>query len=789
MSSYRIWVCDLLDTIKIKMTRKNLHFVPALVTLGLIGVSTLALADEMRVLNLPIPEGATEVTHMKRRGDVRCQVNSDFKTVGEFYAKKLAEQQWTKSKKDNLQRNFWIQTFSKNNASLEVRVDKEKGGCEVRLTPKGMMWEEDDQPTPKDLPLPAEATELEYEDFLESIEFKTPSNLKTVVKFLTEELEKRNWTKASTEYDLATFVRMTFTYQKSTLEIDVRAEETGCEVDIRTKGMNWDGMKAEIELAEKEKERAAEDEERNQTAAEMAASLQKRKEKHKKSTNKLPTLSNQGTVVMDGTTFKLPHVIAYEVYENDEWSTKIVATMKPVKQDTLLARLKKTGTDKDENEFPPDWPQPYLMVELEEDDTPWRLNLQADGTPGVGTGNELIGSALVVGGRARGTVGLKEPDSFFEKVYTAEITFDVPVLTRDSKPAKRLTNATKLTNSGKLTIRNKTYNLANVVAYEMKRFDERMTKIVFSEAPLNKAKLKTALGRKAADDYFEFTPQVQLLIDAEDNLSSIFIWADNQSVGGNDSLDADIVIEDGRARGIAKMTEPGELRDGRYSFEVSFDLDVMGKRISTPKKSTGGLVADSYDGLPVPEGHEGMHSQGSPFRKQTTTTVVAELSAVVDFYRSEMVSGEWGQWKENTAEAKVEQRTAKLAFTGPTGSLNVQLEANGKQAAITLVSRDSQAAKAAGLLPASGKARLFVANESARAAVITINKREYTIAAGAGANDPKTGFNWEVLPGNFTVEVKPAGGQVQSETLELGADETWGVIVNESGGYLTIQIY
>ena len=184
-----------------------------------------------------------------------------------------------------------------------------------------------------------------------------------------------------------------------------------------------------------------------------------------------------------------------------------------------------------------------------------------------------------------------------------------------------------------------------------------------------------------------------------------------------------------------------------------------------------------------------MHSEGSPFRTQTSTTVVAELNAVVDFYRSEMESGEWGEWKENAADAKVEGQTAELVFTGPTGGLKVHLKANGKQVAITLVSRDAKAAKAAGLLPAPGKARLFVANESAKAAVITINKREYTIAAGAGADDPKTGFNWVVGPGNFTVKIKPTGEQVQSETLKLGSGETWGVIVVESGGFLAVRLY
>ena len=111
------------------------------------------------------------------------------------------------------------------------------------------------------------------------------------------------------------------------------------------------------------------------------------------------------------------------------------------------------------------WHEPFLQVGRDEDDRPSKLNLRADKTPGSGSGSALSGSALVEDGRARGTVKLKEPGSFFDKAYTAEISFDVPVLTRDSTPAKRLLNAPKLSNSGTLTIGNKTYRLPNAVAY------------------------------------------------------------------------------------------------------------------------------------------------------------------------------------------------------------------------------------------------------------------------------------------------------------------------------------
>jgi hypothetical protein len=316
-----------------------------------------------------------------------------------------------------------------------------------------------------------------------------------------------------------------------------------------------------------------------------------------------------------------------------------------------------------------------------------------------------------------------------------------------------------------------------------------MTTVVLSEKPLNLAKLKAALGKKSADDYFEFTAQVKLLIDAEDNISSMQLWADNASLSGNSELAGDIAIEGGRARGTAKMIKPGEFFDKKYSFEVSFDVDVLGRPTSASPKSdapASGLVADSHDGLPFPEGGEGFQSEGSKFRKQTSKTVTAELKAVMDFYQRELAST---GWTENKTAAKIEKTSATLSFTGPSGGLTVQLKSRGNQTAITLISRDGQAAKAAGVLPAPGKARLMIGNGSEKAAAITVNKRGYNLAAGAGANDPKTGLNWEVAPGKYDVEIKLPGEAVQSETLTIGADEAWGLIVLPTGGYLPVQLY
>src|SRR5262249_46972569 len=162
------------------------------------------------------------------------------------------------------------------------------------------------------------------------------------------------------------------------------------------------------------------------------------------------------------------------------------------------------------------------------------------------------------------------------------------------------------------------------------------------------------------------------------------------------------------------------------------DADVFGNSApaaKTPNAPTGGLVADSYDGLPVPDGYNGIQKEGSKFRAEVKTTIAAELNAVVDFYRRELAAAEW---KENGRAALSDKQSAKLSFTGQKGSLIVQLKANGKETAITLTSRDAAAAKAAGLLPSAGKARMLIGNAGEKAATVSVNKRDFQVAAGAG---------------------------------------------------------
>ena len=251
-------------------------------------------ADELRLKGLPIPEGATDISSMKQRGDVRFNVTSDFKTIGNFYAKQLGEQRWTKSGKDNLQQDFWVQTFAKDKMSLQVRVAKREGGSEVRLTPTGLLWEEDDQPSPtnfpKNFPIPKVG-------------------------------------KAASADDPA------------------------------------------------------------------------RPEKVKRGIDKLPKLTSGAKVIVNGETIALPHVLAYEAVSAGQWVTRIVATDKPLNQESLIEKLQFPGKNRD---F--DLPGVFLRLELDHKDRPDAINFAVQKFQTSAGHRNFKGEAIVEDGRARGSI-------------------------------------------------------------------------------------------------------------------------------------------------------------------------------------------------------------------------------------------------------------------------------------------------------------------------------------------------------------------------------------------------
>ena len=301
--------------------------------------------------------------------------------------------------------------------------------------------------------------------------------------------------------------------------------------------------------------------------------MPKRVEKPLKGIAKLEKLASRCVITVDGKRVELPQIIAYEYVSQGRWRTKIVATESEIKQQPLLELLKTSASDDGW-----DLSAPYLKLELDDEDRAVAISLSAVKVAGGARRDELEGEAIVEEGRARGTVKLR-PKTFFDQEYSAEITFDVPLLTRDSSPAKRLVSAPKLVNAGKLTIAGKTYSLAHVTVYETQQFDNTVTAVLITERSINLPKLKASLSKPARNDdgFIEFQPQVKLVIDAREQLRGVSIWCDNFSisVSGAENIKALVQNEDGRARGTAKTTESGESFGKKYDFEISFDASVL----------------------------------------------------------------------------------------------------------------------------------------------------------------------------------------------------------------------
>ncbi len=344
----------------------------------------------------------------------------------------------------------------------------------------------------------------------------------------------------------------------------------------------------------------------------------------------------------------------------------------------------------------------------------------------------------------------------------------------------------------------KTYQLAYGVAYQAVEDDgDLKTEVLLSTKPINVAKIVALLNNgQDGGDALSFDPQLKLRYDAEGKLSYLFMYASGLSVNlggqGEDKIQASLSIDGDRARGSAKLVEPGKLFDNEYTFTAPFDVKLIVGRpadavaVDAPAPAAEELGAEDHDGIPYPLVTKNRSSFGSQFRKTAEATIPAPLAAVVEFYRREFATR---GWKEDAKAAKIADDAATLAFASPEGSIGVTLARQGDDTQATLAIRYPAKAKAAGIEPQAGKGRLILGNAGDKEIAIVINGQPYKVAAGKGAENPKDGVSLHVLPGNYTFNVKAAGKEEPGEKLKIAVGETWGIIVLPNGGYFADQVY
>jgi hypothetical protein len=195
------------------------------------------------------------------------------------------------------------------------------------------------------------------------------------------------------------------------------------------------------------------------------------------------------------------------------------------------------------------------------------------------------------------------------------------------------------------------------------------------------------------------------------------------------------------------------------------------------------LERDEINGVPVPKPYSSREQERTTWRVETSATVKAGVASVLAFYRREL--GALG-WRES-GEAKVESSRASLAFATPDGPATLTLEGKGRETRVSLLLRKEVEAKASGMMPRAGMARVMFGSMLDAESTVTIAGRTIKVAAGVGEKTPN-GPSIEAPPGVHKVTIRSPGKPTVTETVTVKANEIWGLLLGP-GGALPLQMY
>jgi hypothetical protein len=204
------------------------------------------------------------------------------------------------------------------------------------------------------------------------------------------------------------------------------------------------------------------------------------------------------------------------------------------------------------------------------------------------------------------------------------------------------------------------------------------------------------------------------------------------------------------------------------------------------------LEAEPDSALPVPRQHT-MSALGAgklpgsetPFRRELEASVPAELNSVLAFYRSELTKR---GWKESAERAVVKPEQVQLVFSSPDGPALLKLGRSNGETTINLAQKIPAAAAKGDVMPKPGQAKLMFTNLGDGEAALTVNKQSIKIAAGAGGAHAK-GPTLELPPGKYQYSLKVGGSPAQNSTIELAADDAWGLMIAPGGDVMPLQVY
>ena len=205
------------------------------------------------------------------------------------------------------------------------------------------------------------------------------------------------------------------------------------------------------------------------------------------------------------------------------------------------------------------------------------------------------------------------------------------------------------------------------------------------------------------------------------------------------------------------------------------------------------LEAEADSPLPVPNkrsmrsiGTGKMPGSDAPFRRELEASVPATLNSVLIFYRGEL--GKRG-WQETAESAIVRPDQVQLAFTSPDGPATLKLGRSKGETTVNLAQKYPAAAAKADVVPKPGQSKLLFGNIGKSEATVTINKQTIKVAAGAGGPQSPKPPMIDLPPGKYQYALKIGGGPARNNQIEIGAGDTWGVMIGPIGDVLPLQMY
>ncbi len=200
-----------------------------------------------------------------------------------------------------------------------------------------------------DLPFPDDVTDLEYHKTSKMIEVKTPSDVKTLAEFFNDKWEEKGWLKASSGLISESSAILKLSQGEAQVTIFIHGKDEGSEATLTTKGLSWDSVpsskKSPKKATARTKKKNADPKTASKANADTGTDEPKKSAPARKAVSGRPvTVAEQkqtgSKLTINNTVFKLEYGVAFESKQNDQSTTEVLLSEKPIAVERIIAALK-----------------------------------------------------------------------------------------------------------------------------------------------------------------------------------------------------------------------------------------------------------------------------------------------------------------------------------------------------------------------------------------------------------------------------------------------------------------